>query len=849
MNFKPSKKPVGISSRAAAISLALVALLCCKSRAADNPPLEELHTAAQVRRLTPEQAALHYPVHLHGVITAFDQSKFARAIQDDTAGIYIGDSGNLPPLKPGDIVEIQGVTFPGEYAPILQPSQIQTWGTGALPDANPTTFEMLASGKEDSQFVEVNGIVRSTHVDEQKHQYIDIVTGGGRLTACFSDLPAERLQELVDSTVQVRGVCLTSFNRQRQLFSLWLMAPNAEDLVVLQPALKDPFALRTEKIGSLEQFAPEGTFGHRVKVAGTVIYRQAGELYIQDDNEGLHVQTQQGGALLAGDRIEVVGFPAKGDYTPKMEDAIYRRISAGPVPAPVSVTVDEALRGNYDSRLVRVEATLLDRARQTHGQFVVLQSAGLIFDASIEGKDGGTGFSYLQNGSKVSVTGICLIDPGNNWYGGNDWRAKSFHILMRSAGDVSVLKYPPWWTLQKMLWMVGALGLVVLAAFAWVVVLRRRVHVQTDIIRQKLQVEATLKERYVELFEHANDMVYTHDSRGRITSINETGERLLQRPRKEILGRKIVELVVPEQQAAAQEWLEQVLKGTAPPTAEWDFTTASDHRLKMEISTRLIEQDGRLMEVEGIARDITERKRLEREILEISNREQRRIGHDLHDGICQLLAGISFMSESLADVLEESGSDKASEAERISVLINTAITQTRGVARGLFPVRLEENGLASALEELAAGARELFKVNCQFRSQDPPTNVANEIALHLYYIALEAVSNAAKHGKAKNITITLEPVGNRYALSVEDDGTGFSPPDCAQTGMGIRIMHYRARVIGATLSLESRPGYGTHLTCLFFPDSQELTQNAENNGNENREPHGSGKPAYASNPD
>jgi signal transduction histidine kinase len=231
------------------------------------------------------------------------------------------------------------------------------------------------------------------------------------------------------------------------------------------------------------------------------------------------------------------------------------------------------------------------------------------------------------------------------------------------------------------------------------------------------------------------------------------------------------------------------------------------------------------VEVEGIARDITERKRLEREILEISNREQRRIGHDLHDGVCQQLAGIAFMTSTLADELEEQGASESSQAERISALLNRVITQTRGVARGLFPVRLEENGLMSALEELAANASELFKNNCRFVSEEPPSAVENEIALHLYYIVLEAVANASKHGKAKNVLISLEPAGDRYSLKVHDDGIGFSLPAGTQTGMGIRIMHYRARVIGATLTLQSRAGSGTDVTCLFLPVSRETSHN------------------------
>ncbi len=196
---------------------------------------------------------------------------------------------------------------------------------------------------------------------------------------------------------------------------------------------------------------------------------------------------------------------------------------------------------------------------------------------------------------------------------------------------------------------------------------------------------------------------------------------------------------------------------------------------------------------------------------------------------CQLLAG-AFMSENLADVLEEKRVVESSQAERISVLINTAISQTRSVARGLFPVRLEENGLASALEELAANASELFKLNCRFVSRQPPPHVENEIALHLYYIALEAVANAAKHGKAREIIISLELAKDGYMLGVQDDGTGFITGGAPASGMGIRIMQYRARVIGTTLSLESRPGGGTHVVCLFPPVLHEPAKAGGING-------------------
>jgi two-component system CheB/CheR fusion protein len=426
------------------------------------------------------------------------------------------------------------------------------------------------------------------------------------------------------------------------------------------------------------------------------------------------------------------------------------------------------------------------------------------------------------------VTGVCVLEPGSDWQAGEAWRAKSFRLLLRSPADITMLRAPPWWTLTKMLWMVGLLGIIVLAAFAWVGVLRGRVQHQTEIIRQKLQAEAALKERYEALFENANDIVYTHDLNGRLTSMNQAGERLFQQRRELILTRNFVDLVVAEQRGSAQQWLDQVLKRNAPPTVEWDFIALSGQRLKLEISTRLIESNGHPVEVEGIARDITERKRLERELLEISTREQRRIGHDLHDGICQQLVGIAYLTETLADRLQEKGAGESVEAGRIGQLLNTAIAQTRGVARGLFPVRLEENGLVSALEELAANASELFHLDCRFASDDPPAVVDNAIALHLYYIVQEAVANAAKHGKAKNVRIGLEPVKDRFALTVADDGLGFSLAGHQHTGMGLRIMHYRARVIGATLELKSQPGRGTQVVCLFVPQPAESENGAPN---------------------
>jgi len=370
--------------------------------------------------------------------------------------------------------------------------------------------------------------------------------------------------------------------------------------------------------------------------------------------------------------------------------------------------------------------------------------------------------------------------------------------------------------------------LIALAASAWVAVLRRRVQQQTEIIRERLQREASLKERYEDLFENANDMVFTHDLGGTITAINQTGERLLQRSRESLLSRKIIDLMAEDQRAPARRWLDQVVQGADVPTAEWDFLNAADQRVKLEISSRLIEQDGRIVEVEGIARDITERRRLEREILEISTREQRRIGHDLHDGVCQQLAAIAYLVDMHADRLQEKSVADFAEAERIGNLINDVNGQARSVARGLFPVRLAEHGLVLALEELAASASSRYRITCRFVCEATPTKVDSEVELHLYYIVQEALSNAVNHGSSSTVIVTLAADEDRLKLTVQDNGTGFQLSDKNRSGMGIRIMRYRAKVIGAALDVQSQVNHGTQITCVFNPLSRETLRGTRN---------------------
>lgn len=222
-----------------------------------------------------------------------------------------------------------------------------------------------------------------------------------------------------------------------------------------------------------------------------------------------------------------------------------------------------------------------------------------------------------------------------------------------------------------------------------------------------------------------------------------------------------------------------------------------------------------------IFRDITERKRLEREILEISDQERRRIGQDLHDGLCQHLAGIELMSQVLEQKLAARSKADATRAGEIARHVREAISQTRSLARGLSPVTLESEGLALGLQELAANTEKMFGISCRVECPAPVRVTATPAATHLYRIAQEAVSNAFKHGKASQVTIRLELDGARIRLTVLDNGSGFSQAPNSHDGMGLRIMQYRAGMLGGTLTVERNPAGGTRVVCLV-PENPSL---------------------------
>lgn len=223
--------------------------------------------------------------------------------------------------------------------------------------------------------------------------------------------------------------------------------------------------------------------------------------------------------------------------------------------------------------------------------------------------------------------------------------------------------------------------------------------------------------------------------------------------------------------------------------------------------------------------DITALRKLERQIAEVSDREQRRLGQDLHDGLCQQLVSLAFAARILADRLRDDARPETVEAGRLAELLNDAITQARDVARGLYLVPLEVGGLVSVLEELAAQVRARHGLKVSF--QDRTLVAVNDtfVATDLFRIAQEAVVNAVKHARATEINLQLEADESLIRLQVQDNGVGLVRENLrGQRGLGLHIMQYRARMIGAVCAIEPGGSGGTVLTCSL---TRRNTRNPE----------------------
>lgn len=320
------------------------------------------------------------------------------------------------------------------------------------------------------------------------------------------------------------------------------------------------------------------------------------------------------------------------------------------------------------------------------------------------------------------------------------------------------------------------------------------------------------------VLETAVDAIVTIDERGIIQTVNRAAERMFGYGRDEVIGRNI-NLLMPEPFRSKHDAYMATYLRTGRAKIIGIGREAVGKRkdgtvfpIELAVS-EVIEGDHRTFT--GVVRDISARRELEGELLAVSEREQQRIGHELHDGLCQELAGIAFAVQSLQRRRDAGGRIDPPELGDLTRILLDAVRHARGLSHGLYPVSPQPNGLAVALAQLAANTADVFKVECEF-IQDPAHPVQmrdGTAATHLYRIAQAAVRDAIRHGKACRIEIALAMKRRMIVMTVADDGFALAVDGRYHDQTDLRMMRHRAGVLGAKLRLESGPCGGVRVVC------------------------------------
>lgn len=342
-------------------------------------------------------------------------------------------------------------------------------------------------------------------------------------------------------------------------------------------------------------------------------------------------------------------------------------------------------------------------------------------------------------------------------------------------------------------------------------------------IRVRKKAEEALREseeRYRTIIETAPDPIAVYDMEGRITLTNPAFYRTFGWTLRECRGKRLHRFVPEENWPETKMVIDKVLAGAPLPNIETRrYTKAGDPRNVSITGATHRDRNGQLAGTVMLFRDITEKKRLEKQVMDIGDRERQKIGQDLHDDLCPHLIGVQGLCTVLKENLSEwdlpshltsfpANAGRNHElSNKILKLIEDAIAKSRGLARGLCPVHLVSHGLSSALKEMATGVTQAAGIPCRFRGDDSEVLLENTEATHIYYIAREAANNAVKHAGATGIDIALCRSNDTVHLSISDDGRGI-PENSSSRGMGLAIMQYRARMIGATIAFYDGDGGG-----------------------------------------
>lgn len=790
-----------------------------------------------LRALERTEAAQGRPVRVRGTVTLYTRIWELFFLQDRTDAVFVQVRDPDLRLMPGQLVEVEGVTAPGDYAPILVAGSVRVVGPGVMPAAPLRNAEQLMSGREDCRHVEVVGRVRQIVFVDGVHQ-LHLDSGGGRIEAVvFEPEAAEAvLERLEDALIRVRAVCGALLNAKGQLTGVRLFLQNFSSVSVLQPGLADPFQLPVTGIGEFLRLESFHDSAQRQRIQGTVSFVAGNSVYLFDETGAVRVRSRGEADIQAEDLVDVVGYPAKGQPGPFLEDALFRRIGPGASPVPLELASDLTPRFDLDGRVVRLRGWLLTAARMNGSMLLTLQSEGPVFHAEIV-PERAPNLGSLPVNSLLELTGVysVLADEKN--------QPRGFKILLRNAGDVVLLQSAPWISVTQAVLGLSGLALAVVVVLGWVYVLRGRIRRHEERFRKAFQAAPM-----------SLHMVTAGD--GRIVDANDSFFKLWGYRPEEVIGRTEQELGLWEDAGDRAEAGASVASGQSIRDRESRLRTRSGELRSVLVSIERFKLEGE----EGLlllCHDITERLSLEAQLrqaqkMESVGRLAAGVAHDFNNlltviqGHAQMLLSEPNLPPGMADslqLMEQSAIRGAGFTRQLLTFSRKQVVQ-----RSAVDLQAVIRGMGDMLKRLLGEGIWLeIKGPPNLPPIDADPSMVEQMVMNLAVNARDAMpaggtlaielslsdrSPAVPDGSPAAPELDDSPAEQWVVLSVSDSGVGmpreilphifdpfFTTKEVGKgTGLGLATVYGTVKQHSGRIEVDSAEGRGTTFR-ISFPAS------------------------------
>jgi PAS domain S-box-containing protein len=571
---------------------------------------EVLTNALAIRRLSGDQAEKGYPVKIQGIVTFFQAAWQGGFVQDASAGVYFILSSNTPVLEVGQKIELEGITDPGEFAPVIKSARANVVDRVPLPEAKRINFTRLMSGMEDSQWIQVQAVVRSV-TWRTSLAVLLMATNNSSFEVCIPGFPESAVlpTNLVDAAVEVRGVAAVVLNSRREVTGFRMLVPSMDQIRVLKPAPEQWEQIPEQGIGSLRRFNSQGMPQHRIRVKGVVtLCRPGHSLFLQDVTGAIHVRASQTSLIQPGCTVEVAGFYEFKEGKLTLEDAVCQVISTNAAPSAMLVSAEALKTGGYEGRLVRLRAQLWQSWTMMGDEStLILKSGSTFLTAQLAIPTNHVAAPDPTVGSVLEVTGVFWPKDSGALSTGAPC------LWLRSSSDLEVVERPSWWNQTRTMAVVAILMGVIAVTGIWIVALRRQVGQQTRQIRESMRErEVLLQKRYRDLIENAHDIIFTVDDQGKFNTFNRAAENVTGYSREEIVQRTVIDLIWPEDQQLADQLIKP-RNGGGMLTLRLKAKNGESRLVEMS-SRSLRDETGLFQGTQVIARDVTERERTRQEL-------------------------------------------------------------------------------------------------------------------------------------------------------------------------------------------------------------------------------------------